>query len=782
MRRFGLTPLILSVTGYILGVLLGNFFAGAKYFWFLIVFLFFFGLASLFYFILQRNRGTIALIFSILAFLSLGITRHLRARLLPTDEISRYISFPTSNRSRIIGVVVSIPKRSSEKTDFVLACERLSTDEREIVVTGKTQVFLYTAGPIQIDYGDRLNIRGRLSSPPASTNPGVFDYKKYLGYRNIYSVFSVYGSEDIEILRQRKISILRSVISKIRKKIDYVIKSTLPQLESSILAGVMLGERGGLSREIQGIFADAGVLHTLAVSGLHVGLVLFIFYAFFRVIGIPKRITYFLTIMVVIIYAQVAGGRPSAIRASIMATCGLVAVLLERDKHLYNSLALAALIILLVNPFTLFDVGFQLSFVATLGILYLTPHFLDYFRFGKPRKLITYILTSLAVSGGALVGVYPIIAFYFNKISLIALISNILVVPQVAVIIALGFASSILGFFSLGLAQVINTINRLFIIILFRCIGFFASLPFSFKYVVSPSLIFLLTYYLFFIFLPRMKTSRFARRLLLFFPLIFLFSITGKKLLPSGNLSVSFLDVGQGDAIHARLPDRRDILIDGGGVIGKFDIGEKVMIPYLLKNGVSKIDTVFLTHPHYNHMQGLIPILKKFKVKKVYYNSQDYDDDLVHEFSQIIREKRIPLKHISYGEKVEYNGVKLCILNPRIMKENIDSNSLVIKLSYGDFRILFTGDINYEIQEELSKEEIESDILQIPKHGKGLISPKLLYKVAPKYGIISAKFQDRELEEKYGNIKFFSTSENGAIVIKTDGKSFEIEPMREEED
>jgi len=116
------------------------------------------------------------------------------------------------------------------------------------------------------------------------------------------------------------------------------------------------------------------------------------------------------------------------------------------------------------------------------------------------------------------------------------------------------------------------------------------------------------------------------------------------------------------------------------------------------------------------------------------------------------------------------------------MKENIDSNSLVMRLSYGDFRILLSGDIDYEIQEELSKEEIKCDILQIPHHGKGLISPKFLYKVAPKYGIISSKFQDRKLEEKYSKIRIFSTSKNGAIVIKTDGKSLEIEPMREEED
>jgi competence protein ComEC len=782
MRRFSLTPLILTVIGYILGILLGNFFAAAKHFWFLIIFLSLFGLASVFYFILQRNRGNIALVLFFLAFLSLGITRHLTARLLPPDEISRYISFPTPKRTHLTGVVVSVPKRSSEKSDFVLACEKLTTDRKEIVVTGKTQVFLYTSGPTEINYGDHLSISGRLSAPPASANPGLFDYRKYLSYRNVHSLFSVYKNEDIESLGKARIGIFRSIISKIRKRIDYIIKSNLPQLESSILAGVMLGERGGLPRQIQGIFADAGVLHTLAVSGLHVGLVLFIFYAFFRVLGIPKKTTYFLTIMVVIIYAQVAGGRPSAIRASIMATCGLVAILLERDKHLYNSLALAAFIILLLNPFTLFDVGFQLSFMATLGILYLTPHFLDYFRFSKSRKLITYILTSLSVSAGALVGVYPIIAFYFNKISLIALISNILVVPQVAVIIALGFASSILGLFSLGLAQVINTVNRLFIIILFRCIRFFASLPFSFKYVVSPSLIFLLTYYLFFIFLPKMKTSRSGRWILLFFPLIFLFSITGKKLLPSKNLLIAFLDVGQGDAIHLRLPNRRDILIDGGGVIGKFDIGEKVVIPYLLKNGISKLDTIFLTHPHYNHIGGLVPILKKFRVKRVYYNNQNYYDDLVDEFFQIIREKRIPLKYIAYGERVNYNGVKLHILNPRIMRENIDSNSLVIKLSYGNFGILFTGDIDYEVQEELSKEEIESDILQIPNHGKGLIYPKFLYKVAPKYGIISTKFEVRKLQEKYSNIRFFSTSKNGAIVIKTDGESFDIKPMREGED
>jgi len=781
MRKFGLTPLVLSVIGYILGILLGNFFLGAKYFWFLIIFLTFFILASTFYFILQRKPGNIALIFFFLAFLSLGIGRHLRARLLPTDEISRHIPFQTTKRSRLAGVVASIPNKSSERVDFVLACERLTTDDREIEVTGKTQVFLYTSEPPEINYGDRVKLSGRLSLPLASGNLGLFDYRKYLSYGNVHSLFSVYRREDIEILGRAKISTFRLVISKIRQRIDSVIKSTLPQMESSILAGVMLGERSGLSRQIQEIFVDAGVLHTLAVSGLHVGLVLFIFYAFFRLIRIPKMTTYFLTILVVTIYAQVVGGRPSAVRAAIMATCGLVAVLLERDKHLYNSLALAALIILLFNPFTLFDVGFQLSFMATLGILYLTPHFQTYFRFSKPHKLITYLLSSLAVSAGALVGVYPVTAFYFNKISLIALISNILVVPQVGVVIALGFASSILGLFSLWLARVISIINRLFIDILIGCIGFFASLPFSSKYVVSPSLIFMLAYYLFFTFLPKTGTSRLARRLLLVFPLLFLFSVTGRNLFPSNKLLITFLDVGQGDAVHLRLPDRRDILIDGGGAIGKFDVGEKVVIPYLLKNGTSRIDTIFLTHSHYNHIGGLIPILKKFKVKRVYYNGQNYNDDLLEEFLQIIRKKRIPLKHIAYDERVEYNGVKFHILNPRIMRENIDSNSLVMKLSYGNFRILFTGDIDYKVEEELKREEIESDILQIPNHGRGPVSPKFLYKAAPEYGIISTKFQVRKLEEKYSKIKFFSTFKNGAIVIRTDGKSFEIEPMREGE-
>jgi len=782
MRKFSFTPLLLTLIGYILGILVGKFFMGDEYFWFLIIFLSLFILASVFYFVLQRVSGNIGLIFFSLAFLSLGIARHPGARHIPANEISRYISFLTQERSRLRGVVVSIPNKSSQRVDFVLACQRLTTDKREIEVRGKTQVFLYTSVPTEINYGDRVSLSGRLSLPPASANPGLFDYGRYLSYRNIHSLFSVYDSGDIGGFGQAEMGFFPSLISKIRRKIDFVIKSTLPQLESSILAGLMLGERCDLPKDIQEMFADAGVLHILAVSGLNVGLVLFIFYGFFRGIGIPKRVTYLLTILVVIIFAQVVGNPPSAARASIMAICGLVAFLLDRDKHLYNSLALAALIILIWNPFTLFDVGFQLSFMATLGILYLTPYFQSHFRLSKPYKLVTYILGSLAVSAGALVGVYPITAFYFNKISLIALLSNIVVVPQVGVITALGFASSIGGLFSLGLGQVVNTVNRLFIIVLFQSIRFFASLPFSVKYVVNPSWIFILSYYLFFSFLPKIESSRSVRRLILFFPLLIMFSAAAKKILPSDKLSITFLDVGQGDAIHARLPDRRDILIDGGGVLGKFDMGDKVIIPYLLKNGVSGIDTIFLTHPHYNHIGGLIPILQKFKVKKVYSNGQNYADDLVPEFFQIIRDKKIPLKHMAYGDRVEYNGVKLCILNPRIMKENTDSNSLVMRLSYGDFRILLSGDIDYEIQEELSKEEIESDILQIPNHGKGLKSSKFLYKVAPKYGIISGKFQDRKLEEKYSDIIFFSTSKNGAIVIKTDGKSLEIEPMREEDD
>jgi predicted membrane metal-binding protein len=224
----------------------------------------------------------------------LGIARHLQAGLLAPDEISRYISFPREKRRRLIGVVVSVPNKSSERTDFVLACERLIADEREVEVTGKTQVFLYTCEPNEINYGGRVSLSGRLSLPLASGNLRLFDYRKYLSYGNIHSLFSVYRREDIEILGQAKIFTFRLVISKIRQRIDSVIISTLPQLECSVLAGVMLGERRGLSRQIQEISVDARVLHTVAVSGLHVSLVLFIFYGFFRLIRIPKMTTYFL--------------------------------------------------------------------------------------------------------------------------------------------------------------------------------------------------------------------------------------------------------------------------------------------------------------------------------------------------------------------------------------------------------------------------------------------------------------------------------------------------------
>ena len=123
---------------------------------------------------------------------------------------------------------------------------------------------------------------------------------------------------------------------------------------------------------------------------------------------------------------------------------------------------------------------------------------------------------------------------------------------------------------------------------------------------------------------------------------------------------------------------------------------------------------------------------------------------------------------------MEYNGVRFDVLNPRIMKKNIDSNSLVFKVTYGNFGMLFIGDIGSDIQEELMREEIESDILQIPNHGRTPISPKFLYKVAPEYGIISSRFGTKTLEEKYEEIRFLSTSEEGAILVESDGKSFQI--------
>jgi competence protein ComEC len=298
------------------------------------------------------------------------------------------------------------------------------------------------------------------------------------------------NEENIKKIGIGKVNPLIKLALKVKGKMIRIIRQTLEDPQAALLEGIMFGKRGALPQEIREAFSNVGVAHILAVSGLHVMLVLFIFFTFFRVLRLSSRSSAGLSIIFVVFYALIVGGRPSVIRASLMAVAGLFALILERDRDLCTSIALAAFIILLINPLSLFEISFQLSFMVVLSIIYLTP----YLKSITLKFLPRWIALSLSVSLSAWLGALPLIAYYFNKVSPLAVIANLVVVPLTGIVVALGFLTSFSGIVSPGLARILGAANWLALSGLIKAVKLFSCLPYAFISVSLP-LIFVMGYY-----------------------------------------------------------------------------------------------------------------------------------------------------------------------------------------------------------------------------------------------------------------------------------------------
>ncbi len=774
--------LIGIVIAYITGIILAYFldFPYKEMFMMAIITL----LLSLFFF--KRKKFKSALVIFYLTMLLAGtVYSEYRA-----NSCSKFITPFLNNTEEVTlrGTIKSDIDIRPNKYMFSLECENIEDNKGLHPIKGKVQV-IYTGGEgsLNLDdfpfrYRDAVEVKGILQLPPETTVPGVFDYRKYLQRQGISGLIFVRDIDKITTVEQKggPGNFLNCYFISIRHKLFRIITCSLPQPQASILFGILLGGHTGVPSDIQEAFINTGVMHILAVSGFNIGVIAGFFLLFFKRIYLPHKIAAFITIAIVFIYTLITGAQPSAMRAAVMATFALGAFILERDKNFYQSLALTCLVILLVNPLDLLDVGFQLSFSATLAILYFTPRIQALLKF-LPRWLVN----SIAVTTAAQIGIIPIIAYYFNKISLAGMVANIIVIPLVAVITVTGFLTFFVSFLGMFFLQIWGWMNGLLITGMVEIVKLFTQLPYAFIYIPTPSFIFIGSYYFFAGWLGWLNRVSQIRKfgIVILSVVLLWFSFSG--LIKSRQLTVTFLDVGQGDAIFLEFPDRTNMLIDGGGSLNSnFNIGERIVAPFLWHKRIIKIDRLVLTHPHYNHLNGLLGVLTCFSVGKVIINGQDYATSEYIEFLDIIKQKHIPLEILRAPCKVTLDkDIIWEVLNPPMLNNDnsdiaIDNNSIVSRVIYGSFSILFTGDIRKEIQEKLSLKDIKSTILQIPHHAKNELSQRFLLKVAPECVIISAKKYRENVLKELGDFNIYSTNLYGTIVITTDGEKYRLRTFR----
>lgn len=687
---------------------------------------------------------------------------------IPKTNIAREAS---GIDAEITGKIVSPPEEKTNKTSFMLETKCINGKSAE----GKILVNVYFPEDV-FSYGDIIEAEGKFFRLTPPSNPGVFDYKKYLQQKRIYAALSIVNKDNIKIIG-KKPSPLWQLSVKLRRQILDVYGKNLPARQAAVISGITIGEKSGLDSYIQKIFVDAGVMHVLVVSGSNVAFVSIIFFWIFRnIFRLKKKTAYTLLLPIILVYTMIVGANPPVVRASIMTAIVIVSMLLSRNPDVYQGIFLAALIILIYNPLTLFESGFQMSFAATIGIIYLFPKFKNLMKMHKLPAPIIWLLSIFIVSLSAQIAVAPLMAYYFNKVSLIAVISNLVILPMIGVLLASGFSLYISSFMGIQILSIAAKITGIFISATTTMVDFFANIPYSTVMTAPPTVFFMIFYYTAAAGIPKFKNYLWKPAVIASSCiLLILFAV---NTFPSKKpFSVTFIDVGLGDAVYCEYPNGLNMLIDGGGSwdpAALYDIGETVVSPVILNRGRTSIDTVVLTHPHINHYQGLIAVAENFRVHKFITVEEESSEDEYKELTAMLKKKSIYIEKIKKGEDFENGPVQIKILNPEKITQNSDRNSLVMKMVYDNFSILFCGDSPRITQNILTETAGELTVLLVPGHGKKLLMRDFLLKISPEFAIISTDKPSPMVLEQLAGCRVFSTSDSGAITVETDGKTWKI--------
>jgi competence protein ComEC len=672
---------------------------------------------------------------------------------------------------------------------------------------------------IPLRYGNHLTLTGVLRQPDTQRNPGGFDYRAYLARQGVSGI--IYHQGLLDTGKQTGLPPLHW-IEALRLKTERVIDETYAgfqtfptnedSLHAQLLKAILLGKRSDVPSETLDIFRNSGTFHVLAVSGLHVGLIAMFCYVGLSVFRIPKKALCLLTILAVLIYACLVGFRPSVFRATLMAILYLFATIIDRDADLFNLLAVAALVLLLLNPMQLWDVGFQLSFVAVASIVYFvqkmekplrqlweSPESGDVGHFQKIKNaVVKWLVLSYLVTFAAQLGTGPLIAFHFFRAYPLGIIVGPFAVGLVSLIVGVGIVSVCIGFIWLPLAKLLALVNHAIIFIFLKLIGFFGQewcvlkvVPPTFGLIVVYVTICLGITYWRYVYNQRKVASLIGLSVMAIWVWDSAFHEKGRL------LEVVTLDVGQGDAAIVRFPDKRTMLIDGGIQRSyydekrqrevEYDVGERIIEPYLDAHGIRKLDLVVLTHPDIDHGGGLAHILQNYKVKRILGIPDMQLESQTHQrLRSIAKAQSIPYS-FPYRGKIELTSTAtLSLLHPidaastNLMDKDKNDDSLVMKLSYGEVDILFTGDIESKAETRLiaSRQDLRSEIIKVPHHGSGTSSSaQFLDVVQPRYAIFSLgqrnrfQFPHADVVARYRkrNCVQLRTDQLGAITLKTDG-------------
>ena len=665
-------------------------------------------------------------------------------------ELNKPLRLPehlTYRQVQVKGYITGDTRISYENTRFTLMCQYIRDGDTTYSVSGLLPCTIYSKS-IAIPEGSHVIVSGKIKRfrrlfknsriTDVSLNP-KFTHHLITGSKEPLPTIVQRNNPFFENLRNRAVNLIDR----------YPFGG-----HGGLLKAMTIGYRDELSPEVKNQFAHAGIAHILAVSGLHVGILALALASLLKFLSIPKNVRIALILVLTFMYAGICGFRPPVTRAFIMICIVSGAFVFERPKNIENSIFIALIIILALSPASIFGASLQLSFTAVWGI---TTFYSPIMQFIKKRfhlyKIGKYFTGTFIVSVIATIITAPIIAWHFGYFTLMGIPVNIIAVPLTFFIIVSGMISIFL--ISLGpvispLAALFSFINGVFLNILSMLSEWVSGLTYASLPAGKVSPLMGAGLILWFYVLSRAPHRKAFKKTALYIPLILLLVSLWYPLLPAGRSdkntdSVMFFDVGQGDSALVEYGNSHYFLVDTGPRYDNYDTGKSIIVPSLKNAGITHLDGIFLSHTDMDHRGGIESVLESIPTEHIFCR-QSIADSLSKVFGSTVT-------GISAGDSIAFDGGGILVLSPasdeHIWHDNTitgeNNFSLVLRFDVSNARLLFTGDIEEDVQRLMVPwgPALRSDVLKVPHHGASGLSEEFIESVNPKYAVISCGMMNR---------------------------------------
>ncbi len=674
------------------------------------------------------------------------------------------------SKVKAVGTIAREPSEAKRGALIELAVEEVEVGGKSISTSETARVLVSPSHP-SLKSGTRIAVEGR-ASPAGGRDP---TWREYFLHKGVAAQISSSPGQ-IEIVSERG-DRLKRFIGDVRGELKKSAYRSLPRETAGLLLGLILGDPRAVDREIQDDFRATGLSHVVAASGMNVMFVVGALWPLLRLARAPVAVQAVAIIAGIWFYAFLAEGSPSILRASVMASAVIAAWSMGRRKDPVAALSFAALALLAVNPFSIFDIGFQLSFAASLALIWLTPVVAEKFD-RLPNGVSVPVASCLA----AQMGTMPIIAAHFGQLSIVSLPANLFVVPAAAPAVVLGILAGCSDFLSPGLSSLIYGVAGAFADLMIFGARIFASFPAASVAAPKPGALEIFAFYLvLFIsmaFLSRWRGrfSAFHLLLLIVMPIAFAVGWQVHISKPPSKVEVSFLDIGQGDAILFREPGGATALVDAGP-------DAALISRRLLSKGIRKLDLAVITHAHSDHSAGFRGVLRSARVGRMLVPPDMGSGRDLKGVIDDARSRGTDIEVAEEGKVYALGAISFEVLRAKRVKDENDS-SIVLKMASGEFSLLLPGDSEEEAERELTADGgLRSTALKVPHHG-GATAADLgfLRAVSPKVSVISVgKGNPYGLPSKTAIARLrevgsavFRTDLSGDVTISTDGKIMEV--------